>query len=87
MRLNANDDKDQITQQKIRRYFFRDEFDVTAFANMPLSLLPRLMTAKNRFSVIYRMLKCIPDLRNVTVRRDEQLNEMGYQFGQLEFAN
>ena len=80
LKLNKNKDTAQVIRQKIARYYFEGEFDVTPFIQMPVSLIPNVMAMVQRESqepgiyyknvdtylrsAIFRMLKNIPDLRS-----------------------
>jgi hypothetical protein len=70
--LNKNTDKAKITRDKILRFYFVGEFDVAPFSNMPVSVLPEVMSQKiegsDKNSAVYRMLQCIPELCNVSER-------------------
>ena len=70
---NGNPNKDEVIKTKIARYYFVGDFDLTPFARMPISYLPRVLAVMkgdtiNRQSAIFRMLKSIPDLCNVSSR-------------------
>jgi len=73
LELNMNPNKEEVFQTKIARYYFVGDFDVTHFANLAISLLPKVLemikcNATNRQSAIFRILKSIPELCNVTSR-------------------
>jgi hypothetical protein len=56
----------QVIRKKILRYYFVGEFDVSSLSSMAVSVLPEVEVIK--LSAIYRLLKCIPDLCNVSDR-------------------
>jgi hypothetical protein len=65
--LNRNEDKDQVIRDKVRQFYFVGKFDVSSFVNMPLSVIPKVISridGKDKQSAIYRLLKCIPELCN-----------------------
>ncbi|KAL7510915.1 hypothetical protein ACHAXN_008776 [Cyclotella atomus] len=69
LELNKNNNKQEVARNKVLQYYFIGEFDVAPFANMPLSVVPEVMgqdKIRNRHSAIFRLLKCIPDLCNVS---------------------
>ena len=73
LKLNKNSDKEAVIRQKIRQYYFNEEFDVSPFINMPLSVLPEVIGIiggdySTRQSAIFRLLKNIPELCNVSSR-------------------
>eukprot|EP00956_Cyclotella_meneghiniana_P004523 scaffold5580_cov61-Cyclotella_meneghiniana.AAC.3 len=96
LKLNRNPDKLRVIREKILRFYFIGDFDVSPFFSMPISILPEVMRfikpndndddddddddammeyifyweRKNtvRHSAIFRLLKSIPDLCNVSSR-------------------
>lgn len=65
--LNKNVDKNFVVCEKIREYYFDGTFDVAPFVNMPISILPLVMSAIrggeiNRQNAIFRMLRSMPGL-------------------------
>jgi hypothetical protein len=78
VKLNRNPDKEAVIRQKIARYYFVGSYDVSPFVNMPISLLPKvigLIKGENhvRQSAIFRMLRSIPDLCNLSGRCSGQI--------------
>ncbi|KAL3783863.1 hypothetical protein ACHAWO_000558 [Cyclotella atomus] len=78
--MNQNANKTQVIRQKIAEYYFRGDFDIAPFVKMSISLLPSVLglirgSDINRHSAIYQMLKCIPDLCDVTTRNARQPNQ------------
>jgi hypothetical protein len=68
--INNNEDKAQVIRDKILKYYFVEDFDVTPFANMPVSVVPEVIShiqSETKQSAIFRLLKCIPELSNVRV--------------------
>jgi hypothetical protein len=60
-----------VIRKKILRYYFVGEFDVSSLSSMAVSVLPEVISqinGKDKLSAIYRLLKCIPDLCNVSDR-------------------
>eukprot|EP00956_Cyclotella_meneghiniana_P017871 scaffold29424_cov54-Cyclotella_meneghiniana.AAC.8 len=73
LKLNKNSDKEAVIRQKISQYYFKEEFDVSPFVNMPLSVLLKVIGIiggdfSTRQSAIVRLLKNIPELCNVSSR-------------------
>jgi hypothetical protein len=69
--LNRNEDKTQVVRNKILKYYFVGDFDVTPFANMPVSVVPEVISqirCETKQSAIFRLLKSIPELSSVTNR-------------------
>jgi hypothetical protein len=64
--INRNPDKNKVVRDKILRFYFVDEFDVSQFSNMTLSVLPEVMRFWTEHSAIYRLLKYMPELCNVS---------------------
>eukprot|EP00956_Cyclotella_meneghiniana_P025529 scaffold53430_cov60-Cyclotella_meneghiniana.AAC.6 len=62
LKLNEHEDKEQVIRQKIAKYYFVGGYDVSPFAAMPLSAMPKVIStiggdANNQCSAIFRMLK------------------------------
>lgn len=75
--LNRNQHKDQVVKEKIARYYFTGEFDVSPFVNtnMALSVVPEVISMIggdecDQLSAIFRMFKTIPELSYVRDRRE-----------------
>ena len=79
MKLNENPNKDQVIHAKILKYYFVGCFDLGPFSTMPLSVLPQVMSVIGQngeddeqkiqhHHAIFRMLKGLPELCNVTSR-------------------
>eukprot|EP00956_Cyclotella_meneghiniana_P033022 scaffold92786_cov25-Cyclotella_meneghiniana.AAC.1 len=71
--LNKQTYKEDVIRTKIARYYFIGDFDVSPFAKMAISLLPQVFViikcdATAHLSAIFRMLKSISELSNVTSR-------------------
>ena len=73
LRLNRNSNKNRVIREKISRYFFVGNFDVSPFIKLPVSVVPSVLgmikgKKLDRQSAIFRLLKSIPDLCNVVSR-------------------
>eukprot|EP00956_Cyclotella_meneghiniana_P034824 scaffold108454_cov37-Cyclotella_meneghiniana.AAC.1 len=74
LELNKMADKDEVIREKIARYYFVGDFPTSPFATMPVLYLPRVLSmikcgdARNRQSAIFRLLKYIPELCDVSSR-------------------
>ena len=74
LELNENMDKDKVIREKIARYYFVGDFDVSPLARLPVSVVPSVLGMINDDdalycqSAIFRLLKSIPDLCNVGSR-------------------
>ena len=73
LELNENTDKDMVKREKIARYYFLGDFNVSPIANLPVSFVPSVFgmikgNKVDRQSAIFRLLKSIPDLCNVGSR-------------------
>jgi hypothetical protein len=71
LKLNMYPDKGFVIRRKIFCYYFVGEFDVSPFIEMPLSAMPEIMShiqGDDRQSAIYRLLRLIPELGNVSER-------------------
>jgi hypothetical protein len=69
--LNENENKNEVTRDKILRFYFVGDFDLSPFSTMAVSVIPEVMSqiqAKDKISAIYRLLKCLPELCNVSGR-------------------
>jgi hypothetical protein len=68
---NKKEDKAKVIGNKILRFYFVGEFDISPFSNMALSILPEVVSrieGDGKRSATYRLLKGIPDLCNVSDR-------------------
>jgi len=73
LRLNRNSNKNRVIREKISRYYFVGNFDVSPFVKLPVSVVPSVLgmikgKKLDRQSAIFRLLKSIPDLCNVGSR-------------------
>ena len=73
LRLNRNSNKNRVIREKISRYYFVGNFDVSPFVKLPVSVVPYVLgmikgKKLDRQSAIFRLLKSIPDLCNVVSR-------------------
>eukprot|EP00956_Cyclotella_meneghiniana_P041432 scaffold226867_cov36-Cyclotella_meneghiniana.AAC.1 len=73
LELNTNTNEEEIIHRKIARYYFVGDFALSPFFNMKTSALPKVLamiegSANSRRSAIFRLLRSIPDLCNVTSR-------------------
>jgi hypothetical protein len=71
LRLNENENKAKVVHDKIAKFYFVREFDVSPFVNMHLSVLPEVMSqieGNGKQSAVYRLLQCIPELCNISNR-------------------
>ena len=74
LKLNTNASKKTVIKTKVARYYFNGDFDISPFANMPVSVLPEVLSLirgeinTKQQSAIFQMLKCIPELCNVSSR-------------------
>ena len=68
--LNMIPNKMKVIHEKIARYYFIGEFDVSPYVNMHISLLPEVLCLikGDRIGAILRLLKGIPELCNVSSR-------------------
>lgn len=72
LELNKDEDKESVVRQKIAKFYFVGEFDVSPFVSMSVTLLPNVMSMIGcdspetqklvQCSAILRMLKMIPDM-------------------------
>ena len=72
-KLNIIENKEKVIREKIARYYFVGDFDVSPLARLPVSVLPSILVMikgldRARQSAIFRLLKSIPDLCNVGSR-------------------
>eukprot|EP00956_Cyclotella_meneghiniana_P014884 scaffold22538_cov58-Cyclotella_meneghiniana.AAC.3 len=78
LELNHNEDKRKVAQNKVMQYYFIDDFDLGPFENMTISTLPQVMSLgegmSNKHTAIFRMLRSIPELCNVTNRRVKEVD-------------
>ena len=73
LRLNANPNKGMVIREKIARFYFVGDFDVSPLSNLHISSLPTVLAMIKGNDVycqsaIFRLLKSIPDLCNVGSR-------------------
>jgi hypothetical protein len=70
--LNRNTDKNKVIQNKVMQFYFVGHFDPAPFANMPLRVLPTVMSlgkeASNKQTALFELLRTIPDLCNRSSR-------------------
>ena len=76
--LNSNTNKQKVIHQKIARFYFKENFDVSPFLSMPTSLLPDIIgmiqgDEKTKCYAIFRLLRRIPDLSKVSDRVREKM--------------
>ena len=72
-KLNIIENKEKVIREKIARYYFVGDFDVSPLASLPVSAVPSVLgmikgKKLDRQSAIFRLLKSIPDLCNVGSR-------------------
>eukprot|EP00956_Cyclotella_meneghiniana_P014636 scaffold22052_cov36-Cyclotella_meneghiniana.AAC.6 len=72
-KLNLIENKDEVIREKIARYYFIGDFDISPFTKISVSVLPKVLSLIkgsniNRQSAIFRMLKTFPELCNVSSR-------------------
>jgi hypothetical protein len=83
LNLNKNGDKTKVIRDKIRQFYFVGEYNISPFTNMPLSILPEVMSSikgNDKQSAIYRLLRGIPEVCNVSGREcSEQPGNKGRQ--------
>jgi hypothetical protein len=69
LELNKIENKNKVIHNKVMRYYFVGDFDVTPFANVPLSFLPKIMSMikgrSNQLNAVFKLLRAIPGLCNV----------------------
>jgi hypothetical protein len=69
--LNKNTNKVKVIRYKIFCFYFVEDFDVAPFSSMAISVVPKVMSQirkENKHSAIYRLLRCLPELCNVSDR-------------------
>jgi hypothetical protein len=69
--LNKNENKAKVIRDKVLRFYFVGEFDVSPFSNMAVSILSEVMSrieGNDTQSAVFRLLQCIPELCNVSDR-------------------
>jgi hypothetical protein len=75
LKLNKNEDKNKVIQNKIVEYYLARGLDLAPFASMSLSVLAKVMTLggemTNKQTAIFQLLRGIPDLCNVSSRTVE----------------
>eukprot|EP00956_Cyclotella_meneghiniana_P032355 scaffold88504_cov41-Cyclotella_meneghiniana.AAC.1 len=81
LKLNKTANKNEVIRNKIARYYFIGDFDMSPFIDMPVSVLPEVLNLIEeddiyRQSAIFRMLKTIPELCNVSSRDVRYVVEM-----------
>ena len=72
-KLNIIENKEKVIREKIARYYFVGNFDVSPLARLPVSAVPSVLgmikgKKLDRQSAIFRLLKSIHDLCNVGSR-------------------
>lgn len=68
LRHNWSSDKSWVARNKILKYYFVGDFDVAPFTNLPVSVIPEIISqirSDTKQFAIFRLLKCIPELSNV----------------------
>jgi hypothetical protein len=72
LKLNSeNENKYMVIRNKILRFYFVGNFDITPFVKMPLSILPEVLSqieGNAKWSAIYGFLQCMLGLCDVTER-------------------
>jgi hypothetical protein len=73
LELNKEENKVKVMRKKILQYYCGDNFDITPFVSMPLSVLPQVIEKFgegecNCQNGIFRLLWTIPDLCNLSSR-------------------
>ena len=78
LELNKLTNKERVVQNKIMQYYFLGDFDSGPFVSMPISVLAKVLSlgkeTRNQSTAIFNLLRSIPELCNVSSRRDEQLS-------------
>ena len=78
LELNKLTNKKRVVQNKIMQYYFLGDFDSGPFVSMPISVLAKVLSLgkemRNQNTSIFNLLRSIPELCNVSSRRDEQLS-------------
>jgi hypothetical protein len=85
--LNKISNKEDVIRNKIDMFYFVGNFDVSPFARMPISLMPRLISlikcsSINCQSAIYRLLRCNPGLIYVWDR--DYVSRLSSDFSSME---
>ena len=66
LKLNRNENKTEVIQNKIMQYYFIGDCDMNPFVSMPISVLPEVMRLgegmSNKQNSIFKLLKSIPEL-------------------------
>eukprot|EP00956_Cyclotella_meneghiniana_P037870 scaffold145740_cov30-Cyclotella_meneghiniana.AAC.1 len=74
LKLSQNTNKNEVIREKIARYYFVGDFDVSPLAKLPVSVVPSVLGMIKSYDVLYRqsaifrLLKSIPDLCNIGSR-------------------
>jgi hypothetical protein len=72
LKLNSeNENKAKVVRNKTLRFYFVGGFEVSPFVNMSLSVMAEVISqieGDDKQSAVYRLLRCIPELCNVTYR-------------------
>jgi hypothetical protein len=69
--LNKNTNKAEVIRNKIFGFYFVEDFDVSPFLSMAVSVLPEVLSQikrTNKLPAIYKLLRCLPELSNVSDR-------------------
>ena len=81
MSIQPHSNKRKVIQRKLMKYYFSRHVDLSSqdqstnpirsIANMPLGLLTEILglKVKGKHSVMFNILKCIPELCDVSSRR------------------
>jgi hypothetical protein len=73
LKLNRNENKNIVIQNKVMQFYFVGSFDLAPFASMPHSVLAKVMSVgqamRNKQTAIFELLRGIPELCNVSSRR------------------
>jgi hypothetical protein len=89
LEINQNQIKCKVIQDKIIRYYFLGEFDLSPFASMPLSVLSEVLTLgakmSNQQTAIFELLRGIPDLCHVSSRCVEEFKKDTLDANNLDF--
>eukprot|EP00956_Cyclotella_meneghiniana_P003129 scaffold3828_cov35-Cyclotella_meneghiniana.AAC.2 len=76
LELNKLTNKTRVIQNKIMNYYFLGDFDSAPFVSMPISILAKVLSLGKEMNkqntAIFSLLRSIPELCNLTNRRDEQ---------------
>ena len=79
LELNMLPNENEVIREKIARYYFVGDFDLSPFVNMHVTLLPSILGLIEggeliQRNAIFRMLRIIPDLCDVNQRHAEETN-------------